>query len=256
MPASRFLLRSAAAIAAFGFLFSAAPAGALTDKDRPEIEAIVKDYLLKNPEILRDALDVLEKRQSQEEQNKQRQVISSNAKLIFDSPRGPVFGNPQGDVTLVEFFDYNCGYCKRAMQDVMQLTKDDPKLKVAFKEFPVLGPGSVDAAKVAVAVRMQDKGGKYVEFHRRLLGGRGEANKERALAAAKDAGFDMARIDKDLQSPEIDATLKESAQLAESLGLNGTPTFVIADELVVGAQGYDALKSKIDAARKCGKATC
>jgi protein-disulfide isomerase len=256
MPASRFPLRFAVFAAAFGFLFSAAPAGALTDKDRPEIEAIVKEYLLKNPEVLRDALDVLEKRQAQEEQGKQRQAISSNAKLIFDSARGPLFGNPQGDVTLVEFFDYNCGYCKRAMQDVMQLSKEDPKLKVVFKEFPVLGPGSVDAAKVAVAVRMQDKGGKYVEFHRRLLGGRGEANKERALAAAKDAGFDMARIEKDLQSPEIDATLKESAQLAESLGLSGTPTFVIADELVIGAQGYDALKSKIDAARKCGKATC
>jgi protein-disulfide isomerase len=256
MSVSRFPLRSAAAAAAFGFLLSAAPASALTEKDRPEIEAIVREYLLKNPEVLRDALDVLEKRQSQEEQNKQRQAISSNARLIFESARGPSFGNPQGDVTLVEFFDYNCGYCKRAMQDVMQLSKDDPKLKVVFKEFPVLGPGSVEAAKVAVAVRMQDKGGKYVEFHRRLLGGRGEANKERALAAAKDAGFDMARIEKDLQSPEIAETLKESTKLAESLGLNGTPTFVIADELVIGAQGYDALKSKIDAARKCGKATC
>ena len=256
MPTSRFPLRSAAAAAALGLLFSAAPAGALTDKDRPEIEAIVRDYLLKNPEVLRDALEVMEKRQSQEDQNKQRQAISSNAKLIFESTRGPSFGNPQGDVTLVEFFDYNCGYCKRAMQDVMQLTKDDPKLKVVFKEFPVLGPGSVEAAKVAVAVRMQDKGGKYIEFHRRLLGSRGEANKERALAAAKDAGFDMARIEKDLQSPEIADTLKESARLAESLGLNGTPTFVIADELVIGAQGYDALKGKIDAARKCGKATC
>jgi protein-disulfide isomerase len=256
MPAFSLPLRFAAAAAAFGFLFLAAPAGALTDKDRPEIEAIIKDYLLKNPEVLRDALDVLEKRQTAEEQGKQRQAISSNAKLIFDSPRGPSFGNPQGDVTLVEFFDYNCGYCKHAMQDVMQLAKEDPNLKVVFKEFPVLGPGSVDAAKVAVAVRMQDKGGKYVEFHRLLLGGRGEANKERALAAAKEAGLDMARIDKDLQSPEIAATLNESAKLAESLNLTGTPTFVIADELIVGAQGYDALKGKIDAVRKCGKATC
>jgi protein-disulfide isomerase len=256
MPVSNFPLRFVAAAAAFGFLFSAAPAGALTDKDRPEIEAIVKDYLLKNPEVLRDALDVLEKRQTAEEQGKQKQAISSNAKLIFDSPRGPTFGNPQGDVTLVEFFDYNCGYCKHAMQDVMQLAKEDPKLKVVFKEFPVLGPGSIEAAKVAVAVRMQDKGGKYVEFHRLLLGGRGEANKERALAAAKEAGLDMVRIDKDLQSPEIADTLNESAKLAESLGLSGTPTFVIADELVIGAQGYDALKGKIDAVRKCGKATC
>jgi len=256
MRISPLPLRLAAVAAALGFLFLAAPAGALTDKDRPEVEAIIKSYLLQHPEVLRDALDALEKHQAREDQDKQRRAISSNAKLIFESPRGPVFGNPQGDVTLVEFFDYNCGYCKRAMQDVMQLAKEDSKLKVVFKEFPVLGPGSVDAAKVAIAVRMQDKGGKYVEFHRRLLGGRGEANKERALAAAKEAGFDMARIEKDLQSEEINGTLKESMQLAESLGVNGTPTFVIADELVIGAQGYDTLKGKIDAARKCGKATC
>jgi protein-disulfide isomerase len=256
MPLSRLPLTSAAVAAAFGLLLSAAPVNALTDKDRPEVEAIIKDYLLKHPEVLRDALDALDKRQAQEELEKQRKAISSNAKLIFESPRGPVFGNAQGDVTMVEFFDYNCGYCKRAMQDVMQLAKDDPKLKIVFKEFPVLGPGSLDAAKVAIAVRMQDKGGKYVEFHRRLLNTRGEANKERALAAAKDAGFDMARIEKDLQSDEIEKTIKESMQLAESLGVNGTPTFVIADELVIGAQGYDALKGKIDATRKCGKATC
>jgi len=255
MHVFRLPLRSTAVAIACGFLL-AAPASALTEQDRPEIEAIVKNYLLKNPEVLRDALEALEKRQAQEEQGKQRQVIASNAKLIFESTRAPSLGNPQGDVTLVEFFDYNCGYCKRAMQDVMQLTKDDPKLKVVLKEFPVLGPGSVEAAKVAVAVRMQDKGGKYIEFHRRLLSGRGEANKERALAAAKDAGFDMARIDKDLQSSEIAETLNESAKLAEALGLNGTPTFIIADEMVVGAQGYDALKKKVDATRQCGKATC
>jgi len=255
MSISRLPLCSAAFAAAL-ILLPAASATALTEKDRSDVEAIVKEYLVRHPEVLRDALEALEKRQAQDEQDKQRKAITSNGKLIFNSPRGPVFGNPQGDVTLVEFFDYNCGYCKRAMQDVMQLAKDDPKLKVVFKEFPVLGPGSVEAAKVAVAVRMQDKGGKYVEFHRRLLGQRGEANKERALAAAKDAGFDVARIEKDMQSDEVAATLKESMQLADSLGLSGTPTFVVADELVVGAQGYDTLKNKIDAARKCGKATC
>ena len=256
MPVSRFPLRSAAILAATGFLFSAAPAGALAEKDRPEIEAIIKDYLLKNPEVLREALEALEKHQSAADQDKQRRAISSNAKLIFESPRGPIVGNPQGDVTLVEFFDYNCGYCKRAMEDVVKLTGEDSKLKVVLKEFPVLGPSSVDAAKVAVAVRMQDKGGKYIEFHRRLLNTRGEANKDRAMAAAKDAGFDTARIEKDLQSREVADTLQESAKLAESLGLNGTPTFVIADELIIGAQGYETLKNKIAATRKCGKATC
>jgi protein-disulfide isomerase len=249
-------LTIAAAVAAIGFVFATAPASALSDTDKVAVEAIIKEYLVKNPDVLRDALEVLEKRQAAEESKKQQATIAKNGSLIFDSPRGPIVGNPAGDVTLVEFFDYNCGYCKRAMQDIMQLSKEDPKLKIVLKEFPVLGPGSLEAAKIAIAVRMQDKGGKYVEFHRRLLGGRGEANKERATAAAKEAGFDVARIEKDLQSPEIGETLKESAVLANSLGINGTPTFVIADELVIGALGYDALKSKIDSARKCGKATC
>jgi protein-disulfide isomerase len=253
---NRRLALTLAALAAAGFAFAATPAGALTDKDRPEVEAIIKDYLVKHPEVLRDALESLEKMQASEESKKQSAVIAANHKVIFDSPRGPSIGNPNGDVTLVEFFDYNCGYCKHALGDVMKLVKDDPKLKVVLKEFPVLGPGSVDAAKVAVAVRMQDSGHKYFEFHKRLLGGRGEANKERALAAAKDAGFDIARIQKDMESPEVANTLRESMGIAQALGINGTPTFIVANEMVVGAMGYDALKSKIDAVRKCGMATC
>jgi protein-disulfide isomerase len=251
----RFSLLTAAFIAA-GFALSATPAGALSEKDRPEVEAIIKDYLVKHPEVLRDALSSLEKMQAQEETSKQSSIISENHKVIFDSPRGPSFGNTKGDVTLVEFFDYNCGYCKHALGDVTKLVQDDPKLKVVLKEFPVLGPGSVDAAKVAVAVRMQDTSGKCCDFHKRLLGERGEANKERALQAAKDAGFDMARIKKDMESPEVNNTIRESMGIAQALGINGTPTFIIGNEMVVGAMGYDALKNKIDSVRKCGKATC
>jgi protein-disulfide isomerase len=206
--------------------------------------------------VLRDALEQLEKLQASEETKKQGAAIAANKTVIFDSPRAPSFGNAKGDVTLVEFFDYNCGYCKHALGDVAKLVKDDPNLKVVLKEFPVLGPSSVDAAKVAVAVRMQDTGGKYFEFHRRLLGGRGEANKERALQAAKEAGFDVARIQKDMESPEVANTIRENMGIAQSLGINGTPTFIVANEMVIGAMGYDTLKSKIDSVRKCGKATC
>jgi protein-disulfide isomerase len=162
-----------------------------------------------------------------------------------------VVGNPDGDVTLVEFFDYNCGYCKRALPDLMGLMKDDPKLRVVLKEFPVLGPGSVEAAQVAVAVRMQDKGGKkYLDFHQRLLGGRGQADKAKALAAAKDAGLDMARLEKDMASDEVRANIDENFKLAEALGLNGTPSYVIGREVVVGAVGAAALKEKVEEARK------
>ena len=175
---------------------------------------------------------------------------------LVDTANQAVVGNPKGDVTLVEFFDYNCGYCKRAMEDMIALMKDDPKLKVVLKEFPVLGPGSIEAARVAVAVRMQDKTGKkYLDFHQKLLGSRGQADKARAMAAAKEAGLDVARIEKDLNSDEVKASLEESFKLAEKLGLNGTPSYVIGENVVVGAVGLAALKEKVNTAR-CGKATC
>jgi protein-disulfide isomerase len=157
---------------------------------------------------------------------------------------------------MVEFFDYNCAFCKRAMSDMLDLMKSDPKLKVVLKEFPVLGEGSLQAAQVAVAARMQDKTGKkYIDFHTKLLGGRGPADKARALAVAKEVGFDMARLDKDMQSEEVKQTLEESRKLAEGLGLNGTPSYVFPAEVVVGAVGMPALQAKINTAR-CGKETC
>ncbi len=167
-----------------------------------------------------------------------------------------MLGNKDGDVTFVEFFDYNCGYCKRAMADMLDLMKTDPKLKVVLKEFPVLSQGSVEAAQVAIAVRMQDPTGKkYLDFHQKLLGGRGPADKAHALAAAKDSGVDMARLDKDMASPEVKATIDENMKLAESMGMNGTPSYVIGKQVVVGAIGLDGLKEKIGLAR-CGKASC
>ena len=150
----------------------------------------------------------------------------------------------------MEFFDYNCGYCKRALDDMMELMAKDPKLKVVLKEFPVLGPNSTEAAKIAVAVRMQDKTGKkYLEFHQKLLTGRGQVDKARALAVAKEIGLDMARLDKDLKSDEIDATLSESMKLAEALGLNGTPSYVINNRRGDRRRSARGLGQKIQAAR-------
>jgi protein-disulfide isomerase len=142
------------------------------------------------------------------------------------------------------------------MADMLALRKAVPKLRGVRKEFPVLGPGSVEAAQVAVAVRMQDPDGKkYLDFHQKLLGGRGQADKARAMAAAKDAGLDMAKIEKDMNSPEVRATLEENFKLAESMGMNGTPSYVVGKQVVVGAVGLDALKEKVAQAR-CGKAAC
>ena len=234
----------------------AASAQSFNDGQRGEIETIIKSYLVSHPEVLEEAMVELQKRQTAAESAKHEASISQNAETIFNSPRGVVLGNKDGDVTFVEFFDYNCGYCKRAMADMLDLMKSDPKLKVVLKEFPVLSQGSVEAAQVAVAVRMQDPGGKkYLDFHQKLLGGRGPADKARAMAAAKEAGLDTGRIEKDLASPEVRATIAENFKLAEEMGMNGTPSYVIGKQVVIGAIGLDGLKEKIGFAR-CGKATC
>jgi len=176
--------------------------------------------------------------------------IASNAPRLFGSPHQVTLGNPDGDVTLVEFFDYSCGYCKRALPDMLSLLKADTKLKIVLKEFPILGPGSVDAARVAVAVRMQDPGGqKYLAFHQAMLVNPGPATKEKALTAAKDQGLDMDRLTADLASDEINATLSEDVKLAGAIGATGTPTYVVGKDVVVGAVGLLGLQSHIDAAR-------
>jgi protein-disulfide isomerase len=249
-----------AAAAGFALMAASAPAPAqeasFSPAQRGEIERILKDYLLTHPELLQEAYGELEKRQALAEAEKHKSAVQDNAQALFNSARHVVVGNPQGDVTFVEFFDYNCGYCKRAMSDMLDLMKSDPKLKVVLKEFPVLGPGSVEAAQVAVAVRMQDKGGKkYLDFHQKLLTGRGQADRARAVAVAKEVGLDMARLEKDMASDEVKASLEESFRLAEALGLNGTPSYVIGSNVVVGAVGLATLKEKVSTAR-CGKAVC
>ena len=234
----------------------AASAQSFSDTQRGDIETIVRNYLVAHPEVIEEAMNELSKRQASAEAEKHEQSVSKNADTIFNSPRGVTLGNKDGDVTFVEFFDYNCGYCKRAMSDMLDLMKSDPKLKVVLKEFPVLSQGSVEAAQVAVAVRMQDPTGKkYLEFHQKLLGGRGAADKARAMAVAKEVGLDMARLEKDMASPEAKATIEENFRLAEAMGMNGTPSYVIGKQVVIGAVGADSLKEKIGVAR-CGKATC
>ena len=247
------LLAASALVACFA---ASAQGAEFSAPQRSEIEAIVREYLIAHPEVLQEAMVELEKRQGVADAEKHKAAVKDNASILFSSPNQVVLGNPQGNVTMVEFFDYNCGYCKRAMQDMTDLLKNDPNLKVVLKEFPVLGPGSVEAAQVATAVRMQDKTGKkYLDFHTKLLGSRGEANKARALAVAKEVGMDMARLEKDMDSMEAKTSIQESFKLAEALGLNGTPSYVIGQDVVIGAVGLPALKEKINTNR-CGKASC
>ena len=221
---------------------------------RGAIEKIVHDYLVKHPEVLQEVMGELEKRQQAADTEKHKAAVKANANLLFNSPDEVVLGNPKGNVTFVEFFDYNCAYCKHAMGDMLTLLKTDPKLRVVLKEFPVLGPGSVEAARVAVAVRMQAPQ-KYLAFHTKLLGERGRADGARALAVAQELGLDMDRLRKDMKSPEVDKTLKQDFKLAEELGLNGTPSYVIGNNVIEGAIGLKGLEEQINTAR-CGKASC
>ncbi len=230
-------------------------AAALSDDERAEVEGIIRNYLIANPEIIRDAINELQRRADQEAQVAQAKSIDDNSNLIFTSADDGVLGNPKGDTTLVEFFDYNCAYCRRAQADMEQLIAKDPKLRVVLKEFPVLGDGSVQAAKVSIAVLMTAPD-KYAEFHDALIAEPGQVDRARALAVAREVGVDPDALSAMVDSDIVQARINDAYDLAGKLNLTGTPSYVTRKEVVVGAIGYDALKDKIEAARGCATASC
>ncbi len=221
-----------------------------------EIGRIVKDYLLRNPEVLRDAMTELDEREKSAEADTRRKALADMAGPLVNAPDGFVIGNPNGKVTLVEFFDYNCGYCKRALSDLDRLMKDNKDLKVVLRDFPILSPSSVDAALVAVAAHDQFPGDKFWDYHRKLLGMRGLVGREQALAVAKDMGADMDKLTKDAAKPQVREAIQGSDGFAKSLNLNGTPSYVVSDDVLVGAVGFDEINQKLGNVRKCGKAMC
>ena len=227
-----------------------------TPAQKQELGAFIREYLVNNPEVLQEAIQALDKKDKAAEEENRQKVVTSQAGPLFSSKYQATVGNPQGSATLVEFFDYNCHYCKGALPDVTRLMKGDSNLKLVLKDFPVLGPGSVEAAKVAAAARNQLPGDKFWAFHTKLLATHGPIGKAEALAVAKDLGLDMDKLAKDMESPEVKTGLQETMQLADSLQINGTPSFVVGQEVVVGAVGYDQLKDKVDSVHKCGHATC
>ena len=246
-------------IAAFvGTASLAVPVSAdeFTPAQKQELGAFIKDYLVNNPQVLREAIEALDKHDKEVADAERQKVVASQSGALFSSKYQATIGNPTGSATLVEFFDYNCHFCKGALPDVTKLMKGDPNLKLVLKDYPVLGPGSVEAAKVASAARNQLPGDKFWPFHMKLLATHGPVGKTEALAVARDLGLDMDRLAKDMESPEIKTGLDEVMQLADSLQINGTPTFVVGQDVVVGAVGYDQLRDKVDSVHKCGHATC
>jgi len=225
-----------------------------------EVAVLVKDYLLRHPEIFREIFLDLNRQKTADAAQKAGKIaadrareIAAHAQDLFNSPHQVTLGDPHGDVTLVEFFDYNCGYCKSALADTEALLAADPHVRLVLKEFPVLGPRSVDAAQVAVAARMQDaRGDKYFAFHRQMLGYHGLPTQDAALAAARESGFDMERLQRDMTSAEVAATLKENMVLAGALHITGTPSYVAGDKVFVGAIGFNELKALIVQLRQSG----
>lgn len=250
-----------ACLACLGLVFTLlqpinARAADFSPDQKEAIRALIKEVLMSNPEIIQDAMNELEKRQTESEKAAQAKAVTELMPVLSQSARSTVIGNPKGDVTLVEFFDYNCGYCKSALNDLVKLVKDDAKLRVVIRDFPVLGPDSVEAAIVAVAARQQFSGNKYMEFHQKLLESKGRVGKDRALTVAKDLGADLAKLNKDMEAGETKSLISETMTIADALRLQGTPAYVVGNDVVFGAVGYDALKSAIDNTRRCGKAKC
>jgi protein-disulfide isomerase len=227
----------------------------LTETQVATVREIIRDHLIANPEIVRDAIDELQRKEQEAEAVAQVATISADKDRLFTSSRQVVLGNPQGDVTLVEFFDYNCGYCKRAHADMKRLIEEDKNLRFVLKEFPVLGDGSVEAAHVGAAVNLIAPD-RYFAFHDALIAERGQVNGERALAVASDLGMDLAKLRETMSSDEVKETIAEVYDLANKLSLTGTPSYVTPREVVVGAVGYDALKASIEEVRACATTGC
>ncbi len=221
------------------------PATAKVNNETAKIEKVVRDYLLSNPEVIRDAMQALAAREEKENTERSANLLKTLRNEIFLDPDTPVSGNSSGDVSVVVFFDYNCGYCKSTLPQLQDLVRNDPNVKVIFKELPILGPSSFRAAKAALAAGRQ---GKYVQFHDELLVAE-STNDEVVGGIAKKLGLDLARFLKDMADPKFDAELERNSLLAGSLGINGTPAYIVGDQIIPGAIDEASLTRLVAAQR-------
>ncbi len=211
-----------------------APVGAVSADENlteTQIKRLALEAILENPEIIMQAVALLERQQEDAQAAGQARALSEQRDVLEQDPNAPVLGNPEGDVTVVEFFDYNCPYCKRAMDEVRSLLEADPNIRLVYREWPILGDGSVFAAKAALASRNQ---GKYEAFHWALMGFKGRAQEASVMRIAKEVGLDLDQLRQDMESPEVLSHIDTSMQLSKALGFNGTPSFVIGENLVGG----------------------
>jgi len=231
-------------------LFAASPAQALDEAQTTEIEAVIQNYLNENPHVIADAL-------SQHQANEQqRQEQAATAKLseykdYFATSDLPFAGNPDGDVVIVEFFDYNCGFCKRALTDIEETLEKDDNVKIIFQEMPILGPSSRVMAEYSLAAHKQ---GKYFDYHRAIMHFNGSKDAEQLEKLAEEAGLDVEQLKIDAKSPEIAAEIQKSIDIAGDIGVRGTPAFIIGNDLHKGYLGPGGLVNEIEKARSANSA--
>ena len=223
-------------------LLRPAAADSFTPDQRKDVEGIVHDYLLKHPDVMLEVLQAAEDKVKSDSHDKATQSLKDHRRELLNDPDSPVAGNPQGDVTVVEFFDYRCPYCKQVEPALEALLGEDRRLRFVYKEFPVLGPASTTASRVALAARKQ---GRYDAFHKEMMALKGQIDEAAIFKVAGSVGLDIDRLKRDMAAPEIGRMLKDNTSLAEALQIRGTPGFVIGDEIVPGAVDLGTLKEMI-----------
>jgi protein-disulfide isomerase len=222
-------------------------AAEISSDQRQAIEGIIHDYLLKNPDVLIEALRGAKDKLNREADAKATKVLSERTNEIFDDPATPVGGNPKGDVNIVEFFDYRCPYCKEVLPTLQTVLEQDHELRFVYKEFPVLGPASVVAARAALAAQRQ---GKYEAFHTAMMATKSQITDDTVYKVAGSVGLDVGRLKQDMAAPEIQQEIKANLALAVALNIRGTPGFIVGKKIVPGALDLDTLREMIAEARK------
>jgi len=246
--AAFFALGLALVLGVLGVPRAMAKHQAATPEQKVLEEAIGK-YLRDHPEVIIESLQIWQERQKLAKRDRARELVSAHRAAIYEDPKAPVLGNPDGDVTIVEFFDYRCPYCKRVRPLVMKIVEEDPGVRVIFKEFPILGPDSVVAARAAIASLDQDPE-KYFPFHDALMESRAQLTKSRILDMAREVGLDADKLEADMKAAEVDAVILRNRQLGQALGLTGTPSFIIGGEIVRGAIDMETLRALVARARE------
>ena len=249
MPPRQLLICLSTVFALLVAMPSARAADAVTPSQKSAVEQIIHDYILQHPELLVEALQSAENKMKAQAEERARAALVDKRQEILEDPTAPVAGNPKGDVTIVEFFDYRCPYCKQVEPALEALLQEDHQLRIIYKELPILGKDSVYATRVALAARKQ---GKYETFHRAMMGAKGQIDEKTILRVAADSGLDIERVKRDMQAEEIDGIIKRNYDLAQALDIHGTPAFIIGGEMVPGAIDIATMKQKIAAARKSG----